>query len=221
MKTIQLNIQKPIDYKLDFDIKHNNYIQIINGNIVVEGRSIKDVSYLDEESLDYLSNYKYYSLYSHFAILEYFKNLKLINRNMEFYSFKSAVFNEIFKDPENARYAIKKVVNRMISMFNHSIKYFDFSKTDLIVKSLSGGFPITMTANYSIDSESKGFNNCVVVFGIIRDDTGKIVGINAHDYAGDANSKYQNRNGNSVVYIGDLFNRIFKDSVVGIVIPND
>lgn len=216
MQTIQLNIQKPVRYKSEFEIKHGSFIQIINNHIIFEGKSVKDISYLDQDKIDSLFNMKSYSLYAHYMILEYFKDTKRIFKNMDFNSFKLATLNELLKDQEYKINSVETVVNKMISSFDYKISHFNTDNKEEIVKSISSGIPITATCKFSMNETSEGFENTVLVYGIIRDSEGNIVGVNAHDYAGNANSNYQNRNGESVVYSGQLFNKMFKNSVIGI-----
>ena len=216
MQTIQLNIQKPIRYNPGVEIKHSNFIQVDHDYIIYEGKDAKDISYLERYQIDNLSNMKHYALYSNYMILELFKDLKLIRRNMEFKSFKLAVLNEILKDPEDSRDSYRLVMNKMLSSFDHKLVYSGLSNTDLVVKSISSGIPFTATCRFSMNDTSEGFENTVLVYGIIRDSAGKIVGVNVHDYAGNANSNYQNRNGESVMYHGELYKKMFENSVIGI-----
>ena len=135
---------------------------------------------------------------------------------MEFKSFKLAVLNEILKDPEDPKDSYRLIMNKMLSSFDNKLIYSGLSNTDLVTKSISSGIPFTATCRFSMSDTSEGFENTVLVYGIIRDSAGKIVGVNVHDYAGNANSNYQNRNGESVMYTGEIYQKMFNNSVIGV-----
>lgn len=220
MSTIQLNIQKQIDYKTDFPIKHGAYLQIIDGRIYHADKNIRSVDGLGDGFIDYIRKSKYYLLYSSHTLLEHLMSMKLISRNMDFKSLQTAILNEFIKAEGEWYEPYTNVVNKMLRLCGRSIIFSDIpSQKNNILKSIFNNMPFILNFNYSISPESDGFFNAILVTGLIRDAGDNITGVIAHDFAGDMNSEYVNKNGKSVVYSGEVFKRIIGSAyTIGVVI---
>jgi hypothetical protein len=222
MATTQMNITKSIPYKTDYPIKHNRFLQIVGEGIRHEEHTIRDLGQIEDDYKFYIDHSRYYQLYAHHALLDYFLSIKLITRNMDFRNFKSLILSDIINGVENWYDPYIMAVSKMITAGGYKLRFFKLSEcNDLIVQSIGAGLPVTLDTYHTIDENSEGFFNNILVFGIVRGDKGEIVGVTGHDYAGNANTNYQNKNGNNIVYHGELFKKITKNSMVGIPVEED
>jgi hypothetical protein len=93
----------------------------------------------------------------------------------------------------------------MLLSTGYGFKYYSYDDAkNKIVDSITKGFPFILNTVYDLNG-SNVFYNSLLVYGIIRDENDEIVGVTCHDFAGDANSNYVNKNGSQVVYSGNLF----------------
>ena len=220
MATFQINIQKQIDYKTDFPIKYGSYLQIVDGKLYSGDKILKSAADMGESMLDYIPRSKYYPLYVTYTLLDHLMSMKLISRNMDFRSLQTTVLNEFIKT-EGVWYSpYQTTINRMVMACRKVMMYSDLvSETDTIVRSVFNNIPAVLNFHYRISNDSLGFFNTVLVTGLIREINGSISGIIGHDFAGDMNSEYVNKNGKSVVYSGDIFKRISEsECTVGILV---
>jgi hypothetical protein len=218
MASTQMNITKSIPYKTDYPIRHNKFLQIQYEYVTHDSNNlIKESAIENDDYKFYIEHSRHYPLYAHHSFLDYLVGSKIIVRNMAFNDFKSVIIGEICNGAQNWYDPYKYIMNKMLNIYGYKFNYYPLNESvDMIVKSIGSGMPVTLSMYYSIDNESEGFFNNILAYGIIRGDKGEITGVTCHDYAGNASSNYQNKNGGNAVYFGDLFKKITKNSLVGI-----
>lgn len=205
MGTVQLNTNRFIDYRKD--ISFGKFLNLIDDAIYFENKKLLTLQEYNKSSSDSLERLRFNHLYAHHGLLEHLFIVNAIRRNMDFKSYKEAYISEFVKQSHPWIESHRVVINRMLNASKFKFKYFNYDNAelpDLITKSITRNNACVINTAHSMEG-SNIFYNSLLVKGIIRGSDSKICGIICHDYSGDANSNYTNKNGNTVVYTDKVF----------------